>query len=103
VAAIGSETPASRREPYERAKRGDKFLVFIEGATHSSYQGKDRALALDSSRPTDEELSMITGVTTACTLAFFDTYLKDDKAARAYLKSDALVAFSGRKATLERK
>jgi hypothetical protein len=30
-------------------------------------------------------------------------YLKDDPAARAYLESDALVAFSGGKAALERK
>ncbi|MEW5984613.1 MAG: hypothetical protein AB1806_19855 [Acidobacteriota bacterium] len=103
VATIGNETPASRREPFERAKPGDKYLVFIEGATHSSYQGRDRALALDPSRPSDDELTMITGVTTASTLAFLDVYLKDDKSARAYLHSDALVAFSGRKAALERK
>jgi hypothetical protein len=46
---------------------------------------------------------MITSVTSAATLAFLDTYLKDDKGARAYLDSEALVAFSGKKATLERK
>jgi predicted dienelactone hydrolase len=103
VAAIGSETPASRREPFDRARPGDKYLVFIEGATHSSYQGKGRALSLDPAQPTDEELKMITGVTSAATLAFLDSQLKDDAAARAYLHSAALVAFSGGKATLERK
>jgi hypothetical protein len=46
---------------------------------------------------------MITGVTSAATLAFLDSYLKDDPAARAYLGSEALVAFSGRRAALERK
>jgi len=103
VAAIGKETPASRREPFDRAKPGDKYLVFIEGATHSSYQGKGRALSLDPAVPTDAELKMITGVTSSSTLAFLDSYLRDDPAARAYLGSEALVAFSGKKATLERK
>ena len=103
VAAIGKETPTSRREPFDRAKPGDKYLVFIEGATHSSYQGKGRALAVDPSVPTDEELKMITGVTASSTLTFLDLYLKDAPAARAYLHSGGLVTFSGRKATLERK
>jgi hypothetical protein len=103
VAAIGSETPASRREPYEKAKPGDKYLVFIEGATHSSYQGKGPGLRLDREQPPDAELKMITEVTAAATLAFLDLYLKDDAAARAYLQSEALAAFSGGKATLERK
>jgi hypothetical protein len=103
VAAIGSETPASRREPFEKAKPGDKYLVFIEGATHSSYQGRGPAARLDREQPTDAELEMITSVTASATLAFLDLYLKDDAAARAYLGSEALVAFSGKKATLERK
>jgi predicted dienelactone hydrolase len=103
IAAIGSETPASRREPYEKAKPGDKYLVFIEGATHSSYQGKGPGLRLDREQPPDAELTMITSVTSSSTLAFLDMYLKDDRGARAYLGSDALAAFSGGKATLERK
>ena len=103
VAAIGSETPASRREPFEKAKPGDKYLVFINGATHSSYQGKGPAARLDREQPTNAELEMITSVTSSATLAFLDLYLKDDPAARAYLGSEALVAFSGKKATLERK
>jgi predicted dienelactone hydrolase len=102
-AAISSETPASRREPFEKSKPGDKYLVFIEGATHSSYQGKGPALRLDREQPSDAELKTITSVTSAATLAFLDTYLKDDKGARAYLGSEALVAFSGMTATLERK
>lgn len=103
VAAIGNETPASRREPFEKAKPGDKYLVFIEGATHSSYQGKRRTLGPDLSVPADQLLQMITEVTDAATLAFLDLYLKDDAAARAYLRSDALASFSGMRAALERK
>ena len=103
IAAIGSETPASRREPFDRAKPGDKYLVFIEGATHSSYQGRGPAARLDREQPTDAELEMITSVTSSATLAFLDLYLTDDPGARVYLGSEALVAFSGKKAALERK
>jgi hypothetical protein len=103
VAAIGKETPASRREPFDRARPGGKYLVFIEGATHSSYQGKGRALALDPVQPTAGALKMITSVTSAATLAFLDLYLKNDPAARAYLHSEALAGFSHGKAALERK
>jgi hypothetical protein len=46
---------------------------------------------------------MITSVTSSATLAFLDLYLKDDPAARVYLGSEALAAFSGKKATLERR
>jgi predicted dienelactone hydrolase len=102
-AAISNETPASRREPFDKAKPGDKYLVFIEGATHSSYQGKGPALRLDREQPSEIDLNMITSVTSAATLAFLDIYLKDDNGARAYLGSEALSALSVKKATLERK
>ena len=103
VAAIGNETTASRREPFEKARPGDKYLLFIEGATHSSYQGKDRALALDPSQPTDDELGMITGATSAATQAFLDAYLKDDRKGRAWLLSDGISILTAGKATLNHK
>ena len=103
VAPIGRETPSSRREPFERAKPGNKYLLFIEGATHSSYQGKGRALQLDRDAPGDEALTMITSVTASAMLAFLDAYLKDEGSAKAYLASDALTVFSRKQATLERK
>jgi len=103
VAPIGRETPSSRREPFERAKPGNKYLLFIEGATHSSYQGKGRALQLDRDAPGDEALTMITSVTASATLAFLDAYLKDEGSAKAYLASDALTVFSRKQATLEQK
>lgn len=103
VSAIGRETPASRREPFDRAKPGDKYLVFIEGATHSSYQGKGPGLRFDREQPSGAELEMITAVTASSTLAFLDAYLRNDAAARAYLQSDGLSSLSGHKAALSRK
>jgi predicted dienelactone hydrolase len=103
VAAIGNETPASRREPFDRAKPGDKYLLFIEGATHSSYQGRGAGLLLDREVPDRATLEMITSVTASVTLAFLDAYIKDDRAARAYLASDAVKTLSSNNATLERR
>jgi predicted dienelactone hydrolase len=101
VAAIGNETPQSRREPFEKAREGGKYLVYIQGATHGSYAGKATSAFLGE-RPTGD-LAMITGVTAASTLAFLDAYVLGDKAARAYLAGDKLQAFSGQQAELLRK
>lgn len=98
---VGNETPASRREPFELAKPGDKYLLFIEGATHSSYQGKQNLGLLGEKPSTD--ISVIAAATSDGTLAFLDAYLKQDDAAKRYLQSDDLKAISGAKANLDRK
>jgi predicted dienelactone hydrolase len=87
------ETPEGRRHPFEHASPGDKYLVYIEGATHGSYAGKDTVRVLGEKPP--KNLGYITDVTAFSTLAFLDAYLKDDKAARAYLASDALARHPG--------
>lgn len=98
VSGISDETPESRRHPYEYAKPGDKYLLFMEGATHSSYQGKVKLRALQGDNPDDDTLKMITRCTESATTAFLDTYLKDNPQARAFLISDALPALTERKA-----
>jgi len=98
---VGNETPASRREPFELAKPGDKYLLFIEGATHSSYQGKQHLSLLGEKPSTD--IGVIGAATSDGTLAFLDAYLKQDDAAKRYLQSDDLKAISGGKANLDRK
>jgi predicted dienelactone hydrolase len=91
------ETPASRRHPYEYAPAGDKYLLFIDGATHSSYQGNDRqarntARLLGEAPATD--LARIDSAVKSQTLAFLDAYLMQDSVARAYLRRDAVTALS---------
>lgn len=100
-AALTNETPASRQEAFELAKPGDKYLLFIEGATHSSYAGK-AASALLGERPTTD-LKLITDVTACGTLAFWDAYLKGEDAAKTYLAGDGLTAFGEGKVTFKRK
>lgn len=103
VVTISRETPESRQEPFLLSRPGQKFLVFIEGATHSSYAGKATLPAVDAEEVSDADLRMITGVTASATLAFWDAYLENDEHGRDYLGSDELAKFSGGKAQVKRK
>lgn len=99
--AISNDTPASRREPFEKSKPGDKYLVFIEGATHSSYQGKTALEGLGRNKGTD--FAMITRVTSSSIQAFLDAYLTENLKAREYLAGDGLVRLSKGKTEFLRK
>ncbi len=87
------ETPASRREPFELAPAADKYLLFIEGATHSSYQGPGaasrRALRLLGEKD-GPDLNLIGDAVSSQTTAFLDAYLRDDRGARDYLVADRI-------------
>lgn len=93
--------PESRKHPYEYARPGDKYLVYIEGATHGSYAGKSTSRILGESPP--KNIDYITDVTGFATLAFLDRYLKDEKGAKDYLESDALEGYPGGKLDYSRK
>lgn len=101
VSRISNETPQSRREPFELARPGDKYLLFIEGATHSSYAGKAAGM-LPGESPTTP-IDVITNSVSSCTLAFLDAYLDRDEQASAYLAGDALARLSGGASELSRK
>lgn len=79
------ETPESRRHPFEFS-RGvvaggpPAYLLYIQGAYHSSYSGKQA----DS----PDERRMIVDCTHSSTLAMLDAFLKDEPGARDYLKND---------------
>lgn len=86
VSQVSDETPESRRHPYEYAPPGDKHLIHITGATHSSYQGATAPNA-DAER--------IEALTTHATLAFLDLYLKHNKSAQTWLTSEDRAKFEG--------
>lgn len=90
---VSDETPAGRRHPFEYAPPGDKYLVYIEGATHGSYQGRLAARAIGERPPANTRY--ITDVVAFGTLAFLDAYLREDAEARAYLGSDRLTEHPG--------
>ncbi len=101
VVATSRETPESREEPFLLAKPGQKYLVFIEGATHASFTGS--TTAADSPDGSETDLRMVTATTASATLAFWDAYLANDEHGRDYLASDDLVRMAGGKVQLKRK
>ncbi len=93
VTAVSNETPQSRRHPFEYASPGDKYLAYIDGATHGSYVGKRTAGAIDEDPP--DNIDYITDMVGFTTLAFVDAYLRKESTARAWLNSDAPSRLAG--------
>jgi predicted dienelactone hydrolase len=106
------QTAQSRQDPYYYAPPGEKYLLFIEAATHMSFTGRiggqnpdERyALLLNSAlglsrEQTQQALSYdqaaIFSWVQMASLAFWDAQLKDDAQARRWLKSDAIARYSG--------
>jgi predicted dienelactone hydrolase len=78
-------SPAWHKIPFERSEPGDKYQVFIEGADHMSF------ISARTPRPNHAaQAEAILEYTNSAWLAFWDAYLKDDAAAKAYLQSNAL-------------
>lgn len=99
--AVNDETPEGRRHPFEHAPPGDKYLLYIDGATHGSYAGKSVVRILGEKPPGN--LDYITGVTAFATLAFLDAYVGSDSAGRDYLATDALARQPGGTCEFKRK
>lgn len=107
IANVGSETPATRRHPFEfsrgTAKGGPAaYLLFIEGASHGSYAGRERKSVGDKEGAT-EDPRMIGDAVKSTTLAFLDWHLKGEQAAGAWLKGGGAKEMSSGRATLSAK
>lgn len=103
---ISNETPQTRRHPFEKARGTTNggppaYLLWIEGATHASYQGKT-GFRIRGENPTTP-IQTIGDCVRSTTLAFLDTHLNGDAAAAAYLTDERLKALSDGAASLERK
>ena len=83
TAAIGGQTVESRRKVYPALPLGDKFELVLENAEHSVFT--DRALPGDQ-RPRDPAHHR---AILALSTAFWDAYLRDDAAAKAWLTGPA--------------
>jgi predicted dienelactone hydrolase len=86
------------RIPFERSQPGDKYAVFIQGASHMSFITAETVNSARSS-----QAAAILGYTNSASLAFWDAYLKDDPAAKTFLQSDALERSSHGAAKLSRR
>jgi len=84
--------------PFERSQPGNKYEVFIQGASHMSFITAETVNSARSS-----QAAAILGYTNSASLAFWDAYLKDDTAAKKFLQSDALERSSHGAAKLSRR
>jgi hypothetical protein len=90
---MGRETPESRQEPFYLSRGTAKggpavYLMFIEGATHSSYGGK-AASSLLGEKPTTDVKEIGAAVQTGTTL-FLDSALRADADAKKTLESERM-------------
>jgi predicted dienelactone hydrolase len=93
----GERTPMWHLEPVFRSPAGDKYALFLEGASHRSFTG--RQLELSGTRQERE----VFGWTCAETLAFWDVYLKKAAAAKPWLDPERVSELSGGRAKLQKR
>ncbi len=95
----GGQGPDWKREPYNFSPAGDKYQLFIEDAVHGlgGIAGAQRTVNSAADNPAHRDY-----IKTA-SLAFWDAYLKQDKAALAWLKSDGLERFGKGAVTFSKK
>jgi hypothetical protein len=86
VAPIGGATLESRRAVYPALPPGGKYELVLDGAEHSAFS--DRALPTDVAPRNPAQTRAILAISTA----FWDAYLRDDAAARAWLDGDGVRA-----------
>lgn len=84
-----------RLRPYELAPGGDKYAVLVRDAHHLSFASgigpaESRRQPFRRDRESDAHQKEILSNTELPTLPFWDAYLKDDLAAKAYLQSGAI-------------
>jgi len=97
-----------RLDPYQLSAAGDKFAVFIEGASHVSLTGLSAepgaVLPKAGKKPTTAEAEVaIFQDVKAATLAFWEAYLNGNAGARAFLAGDGLAQESDNRAQLLRR
>lgn len=103
---MGPETPESRRHPFEYSRGVAKggpaaYLLYIDGATHSSYSGKSVSVLRGDGATTN--VAQIGEAVRSGTTLFLETHLRHDDHARQLLESGKLKDSIPGKVTFERK
>lgn len=102
------QEPAWRFDAFRLSPPGDKYSLFLRGASHQSYTGRyaEPGATLsgrgNGALSADEEVAIFKDVK-AVSVAFWDDFLRGDAAAKAFLASDRLEKESGGRAKLERR
>lgn len=97
VAVIGDADMKSRLAVYPALPPGSKYEVVLNGAEHSAFS--DRALPGDTEKRNPNHHRVILALSTA----FWDAYLRQDAAARAWLDGDGPAAVMEKEDRWQRK
>jgi dienelactone hydrolase len=93
-----SKTKADdRRIPYDHITKADQYLVTLVGGDHKVFSGRAR---IGPRKPKDAKFQDLILMSTT---AFWDAYLKDDKAAKEWLQNGGMKAAMGADAKVEQK
>jgi predicted dienelactone hydrolase len=94
---LDPDQPASDRQiPFRNIPAPGQYLIVIDGGDHILFGGKDRR---DGTAKPDDDLDH--RLILEASIAFWDAYLLDDPAARAWLRDGGAQAELGAEATLE--
>ncbi|HKD16344.1 MAG TPA: hypothetical protein VKG23_00655 [Thermoanaerobaculia bacterium] len=105
---VKNQDASWRLDAYQLSRPGDKYAVFIEGASHLSLTGLAAEpgaappKVANKTTPPDAEVAIFRDVK-AATLAFWEAYLKGDASARAFLAGDGLAKESDNRAQVLRR
>ena len=83
TAAVGNQTPESRRRVYPAVAPGEKFELVLDQAEHSAFT--DRPLPGETKKRNPNHHRVILALSTA----FWDAYLRGDEGAKTWLKGEA--------------
>jgi predicted dienelactone hydrolase len=92
--------PQDRRLPFDHMNASDQYLVILTGARHMTFGGvrTPRRPTTGAGAADDETFHRLTDEATA---AFWDAYLKDDAAAREWLRGEGWRRELGKHGTFE--
>lgn len=105
---VKNQDPSWRLDAYQLSAPGNKYAVFIQGASHLSFTGLSAEPGAvpkaSGKKPTtaDEEVAVFKDLKIA-TLAFWEAFLKGDANSKAFLQTDALATESDNRAQLLRR
>jgi len=97
---IGRTSVEDRRIPFDHISGSEQYLIIFRDGDHMIFSGRMRMSAGSRQRGQDAEFHRLI---CAASLAFWDAYLRDDTAARHWLREGGLKALLGDRATLETK
>jgi predicted dienelactone hydrolase len=93
---VATTQPSQRRLPFDYASAADQYLMTLQGGDHLTYSGHSRP----SNSGND---AMFQRLIAESSTAFWDAYLKQDGAAKAWLANGGLKNYLGATAQLEKK